>query len=650
GSLNALVFNLISSLPFFVDVAFDLKIIFHALFVVLFLALLYFGAGSIFVAAFHSLKALSISKELCVSVALTLGTVALLWDTFTDYEALSQSTSAQSLIFLLFVLTLDRFLEASFLAEAESFVRFAPVQLSAKVRAFRPQDVPAPGVNRQLAFVDTDAVELQEESVAVEALQPGDVFRVGSREVIPCDGVVLRGTCELREIKLSGLAGFRLKDPGAQVFAGSTVISGEIDCRAESTAEDSRITSFAGELNLIAQKSEGEQQRWSFLEGVLGAVLLVLALSAGLFWYWQGSAWEDAVNISAALLLMSLAPRLVRLLPLTKSVAIVSAFKKGSFLRDHTAIDRLAESRNFVIDYAFDAPPGRVRAVGFELLDERISEPALVSTLLSLLSGSDQEFDEAAVAYLRGMVANPHRLEVSDVHVFAGRGIAGIVEGTEFSMGTEEFLLERGVQFQSSELEQPGRYESITYVALEDEVVARLRYTPRFLHDGSEMVKRLKRLGIRVVLCSSGDWEELDAIGKACGLEQVDIKGGLSPSEYEKRLTALGEFVFYSNGGFKLDPKGGSALTMRVFDELAWDVKRSDITLFSSDLSLVANLYELSRRYSAVRRVNFVLTAVLVPCLLLLAAGGFLSSLLMAVCVLIGALLMQMNVWRLAQD
>ena len=109
-----------------------------------------------------------------------------------------------------------------------------------------------------------------------------------------------------------------------------------------------------------------------------------------------------------------------------------------------------------------------------ELLDDRLSRTALCSYLSSILGRSDDAALSAAADYCQVFSSQAAPERVLGLLEFDGRGIAGAIKGVEISIGSEEFLVERGILIQPTEsaLECAANERAIL-VAIGREVVAR---------------------------------------------------------------------------------------------------------------------------------------------------------------------------------
>jgi hypothetical protein len=111
-----------------------------------------------------------------------------------------------------------------------------------------------------------------------------------------------------------------------------------------------------------------------------------------------------------------------------------------------------------------------------ELLDDRIGEPEICGTLLSLLGRAESTTLSSAAQYCRSRASDLTPERVLDMHEYEGKGVCGLVRGIDITIGTEEFLVERGIVFQPSDvLASPSSPtpSGVLFIAIGDGVIGR---------------------------------------------------------------------------------------------------------------------------------------------------------------------------------
>jgi hypothetical protein len=108
------------------------------------------------------------------------------------------------------------------------------------------------------------------------------------------------------------------------------------------------------------------------------------------------------------------------------------------------------------------------------LMDDRISEHSLCSCIASIVGRAEDPALATIGDYCQRVVGNVATERVVDLHEYEGRGICGTVKGIEFSIGSEDFLVDRGILIQPTESAvEEGSDDRIVLVAIGDDLIAR---------------------------------------------------------------------------------------------------------------------------------------------------------------------------------
>jgi hypothetical protein len=152
---------------------------------------------------------------------------------------------------------------------------------------------------------------------------------------------------------------------------------------------------------------------------------------------------------------------------------VLDALTKGVVIRKADTCRTLAQINTLEID------PSRLqsgllpRVVDFQITDDRLEKSAFCNFILSLLGRAEDRSLLAFANYLRREVSVPTTERVVDLKEYANSGICGTVHGVELSVGSESFLVERGIMVQPSDLNiDDSEGHTLILVALDDDVVA----------------------------------------------------------------------------------------------------------------------------------------------------------------------------------
>ena len=267
------------------------------------------------------------------------------------------------------------------------------------------------------------------ETVAIEALVPGDRVLVRQGETVPADGTIASAQALLDTAALTGEAMPRRLGQDADAMSGSVNAADAFDLLVRRPAADS---TFAGIVRLVeaAQAAKAPMarlaDRWSV--GFLTLTLLI----AGAAWAASG----DPIRAVAVLVVATPCP-LILAVPVALVAGLSRAAQAGVMVKGAGVLEAMARTRVLILDKTGTLTGGQPRITALH--------PAAGVTpevLLRLAAGLDQASQHPVAAALvsearaRGLVlASPEAVTETP-----GQGVAGRIEGMDAVTGAPDFV------------------------------------------------------------------------------------------------------------------------------------------------------------------------------------------------------------------
>ncbi|MDR0810611.1 MAG: heavy metal translocating P-type ATPase, partial [Gemmobacter sp.] len=187
--------------------------------------------------------------------------------------------------------------------------------------------------------------------LAISDIVVGDLVRVRPGGRMPVDGVVVDGTSEVDRSLLTGESLPVWAGPDTVVSAGEVNLTGPLTLRVTAAGRDSSLHRMA---DLVAVAESARTRYTSLAERASRAyspLVHLLSFSAFGFWMWRtGGDIRYAVNISAAVLIITCPCALGLAVPAVVTAASGKLFRKGLLIKQGTALERLAEVDTVVFD------------------------------------------------------------------------------------------------------------------------------------------------------------------------------------------------------------------------------------------------------------------------------------------------------------
>jgi P-type Cu2+ transporter len=560
-----------------------------------------FSGQPFFRSAWASLRAGRLGMDVPISLALILASSISVYETWMS----GHHAYFDAAVMLAFFLLLGRYLDH----RTRAIARSAAEQLAAL-------EVP-----RTTMLVDGVEVE-----TAISAVVPGDVVLVRPGARMPVDGVVIRGASEVDRSLLTGESLPVVVGDGIVVSAGEVNLTGPLTVRVTAAGKESSLHRMA---DLVAV-AEGAKTRYTSLADRAAKLYspLVHMLSFSAFGYWMWATGGDvrfAINISAAVLIITCPCALGLAVPAVITSASGRLFRKGLLIKDGTALERLAEVDTVVFDKTGTLTMGVPKLVAQDHPDD------VVAVAAALAAGSAHPLARALAAG-----AGVARAVVEDIREVPGYGIEGLWQGQRVRLGRADWCGARALA------------TTATYLALGDKTHA-FAFADRLRPGAEDAVAALQAAGMRIELLSGDTEAPVRELASQLGI--TDWRAGVLPAEKAARvakLSAEGHKVLMVGDGLN-DTAALAAAHVSISPASALDAARvaSDIVLLGQDMAPIADALRIGRQ-SARRMVeNFLISGgynvVAVP----LALVGLATPLAAALAMSLSSITVSLNAMRL---
>ncbi|MBO9466234.1 cadmium-translocating P-type ATPase [Tropicibacter sp. R15_0] len=564
-----------------------------------------FAAQPFFKNAWTALKAGHLNMDVPISLAILLALVTSLWETSLSGE----HAYFDAAIALTFFLLTGRYLDH----RTRSVARSAAEELAALEvpRAWR-------------------VTEDGEEQVNVAELQVGDLLRVRPGGRMPVDGEISEGTSELDRSLLTGETLPVFAEPGLSVSAGEVNLTGPLTIRATAVGRDTSLHRMADLVSI----AESGRSRYTSLADKAAKLYApgvhILSALAFIGWYLYSGDLRVALNIAAAVLIITCPCALGLAVPAVTTAASGRLFKRGLLIKDATALERLAQIDTVVFDKTGTLTAGTPEVSNIDDFTRRDLE-----ITLALASGSSHPLSQSLTAAIQG--AGISAAEVTDIQEVPGHGTQGRWNGQLVRLGRAAWV------------DGPSLALTSTCLRVGDGPVQAFTFTDRLRDGAEEAVRALQEGGHKVILMSGDTTPAVEALANRLGIEQWLAEA--LPQDKAARIQALtdqGAKVLMVGDGLN-DTAALTAAHASISPASALDAARvaSDIVLLGGELDPIPEAITTAQKATRRIRENFTIATwyniIAVP----LAIAGLCSPLIAALAMSSSSLTVSLNALRL---
>ncbi|WP_207462658.1 heavy metal translocating P-type ATPase metal-binding domain-containing protein [Azospirillum sp. SYSU D00513] len=558
-----------------------------------------------------ALRAGGTNMDVPISLGVTLASGISLWETVNS----GPHAYFDGAVMLLFFLLIGRYLDS----RARGRARSAAEHLLALGRA-------------PVTVLGEDGVA---HVVAPASVKPGATVLVAAGERVGIDGTVTNGASDLDASVVTGETRPQPVAPGAAVFAGMVNLTSPLRIAVTASGQG---TLLAEMVRLMEASEQGRARFVALADRVARRytpVVHTLALGTFLAWvFGAGLAWQPALLIAVAVLIITCPCALALAVPAVQVVASGRLMQGGVLLKSATALERLAAVDTVVFDKTGTLTLGRP-----ELIPDARRSAEDLAFAATLARNSRHPLSRAL-----DRAAGPG-MPAAGVRELPGRGLElDTAEGT-VRLGSRSFcgVVDADTGGDSTALElwlsRPGR------------APVRFAFADAARRDAAETVAGLAARGCRVELLSGDRAEVVEDLARRLGI--AVWRAGVDPAGKCARLAELraeGRRVLMVGDGLN-DAPALSAADVSASPATATDIAQTSAdAVFQGDrLAPVLELIDTARGAGRLVRQNLLFSLLYNLCAVPLAMLGHVTPLLAAVAMSSSSLVVMANALRLSR-
>lgn len=499
--------------------------------------------------------------------------------------------------------------------------------------------------------VDGDGLHIEK---ALSDIDVGTQILVKAGEVVPLDGVVIRGVSSVNLVHLTGENLPVRKEVHDEVPAGARNLEGALLLNVLHTSSDSTLARI---ITLVTQAQEARPklQRWfdRLSRGYALSIIGLSALFALTFPFFLNIPFlgiEGSLYRALAFLIAASPCALIIAIPIAYLSAISICAKRGILLKGGITLDALASCKAVAFDKTGTLTTGQLSCLGLEgenpLSPEQ--EKEILSASVALEQNAVHPIARSIVAYAEEREIPP--AQVTDFRAIAGFGLEGKVHGKSIFIGHPDYLKDSPLHSQIEKYKKEGE---LIAIMLYGDLPLLFRFQDTVRPHVRETVQALREKRKWWTVMLTGDHEETARrVAEEVGLDEYhanlkpeDKLARVSELTYTKGLAMLGDGVndapalARSTVGISMGKMGSAAA-----------VDASDAVFLNDNIELLDWLVGKAQQTQVIVRQNLTLAALAILFAALPALAGWVPLWLAVVMHEGGTVLVGLNALRLLRN
>lgn len=444
------------------------------------------------------------------------------------------------------------------------------------------------------AVVIKDGIETE---IPAEQVAVGDIFILKSGMSVPCDGVVIEGSCSVDQSALTGESIPVTKNAGDRLMSASVSVGGFVKCRCEKAEKDSTLAKIIALVEDAASSKAPIARLADKISGVFVPAVISLAIISGAVWLLAGQPFSFALNMTISVLVISCPCALGLATPTAIMVGTGKGASLGILIKSAESLETAHLTDTVVLDKTGTCTQGHPEVM--QVISDTYDKNKLLEKVYPLEIMSAHPLAKAVVDYCKSK--NIQKSTAEHFRETAGGGISGIVDGEEISIGNKRLMENSDIDISDflPIAETSAKSGEIPlFVSVNGKAVGIITAADPIKPTSAQAINDFKKMNIRTIMLTGDNEKTAETVKNKLGIDEVyaelmpENKAGII-----QQLQKDGHKVAMIGDGINDAPALTSAdvgIAIGAGQDIA--IESADIVLMNNDLRDAATAVRLSRK------------------------------------------------------
>lgn len=433
--------------------------------------------------------------------------------------------------------------------------------------------------------------------IPIDEVEVGDILLVKPGEKIPVDGKITHGITSVDESMLTGESIPVEKTPGSQVIGASINKNGTVQFQATKVGKDTALS----QIIKLVEEAQGSKapiaKMADVISGYFVPIVMVIAVIAGLGWYFSGESLVFSLTIFIAVLVIACPCALGLATPTAIMVGTGKGAEYGVLIKSGEALESAHKINTIVFDKTGTITEGKPKVTDI-ISTSIIDEERLIQIAASGEKGSEHPLGEAIVNYAQDKAIDILPLE--NFKAVPGHGIEVTINKELILLGNKKLMNDKNIlitlQGESDKLAQEGK--TPMFIAINGEFAGIVAVADVIKASSTRAIEVLHNMGIKVAMITGDNKRTAQAIANEVGIDVVLAEVLPEDKAQEvKNLQNQGLKVAMVGDGINDAPALAQAdIGIAIGSGTDVAMESADIVLMRSDLMDVPTAIQLSKK------------------------------------------------------
>ncbi len=444
--------------------------------------------------------------------------------------------------------------------------------------------------------------------VKSEELKVNDIIVIKKGEVIPVDGVIIKGSTFLDTSSLTGESVVTSVKKDDKVLSGSINTGDIIEVKVVNTYYNSTAYKIL-ELTLNATNNKAKvETSVTKIARFYTPVVLILAIIIGIVLpIITNIPYSESIYRALTFLVISCPCAIAISVPLSYFAGIGTSSKKKILVKGSNFLDAITKCDTIIFDKTGTLTTGSFHLKEIKSYDKNYSEKEILK--LACL-GEKYSNHPIAKVLLNECKEKLNIKKVTDFKEIEGKGISYVIDKHEIKVGSNSFV--------------NTKKEANIFLSIDDSLVGSFIFDDSIKENAKEVISELKKQNIKTIMLTGDNEAFAKSASDKIGLDEH--YSDLLPNEKYEKLEELmrDHQVIFVGDGINDTPSLVKANVGVSMGEIGTNsaIEASDMVIMNDNLSGIINVLKVAKKTNYIIRMNLIFAIATKIIILLLASFG----------------------------
>ncbi|WP_258541993.1 heavy metal translocating P-type ATPase [Parvicella tangerina] len=459
-------------------------------------------------------------------------------------------------------------------------------------------------VKELLKLAPNEAIRIkdgQEEKIAIDDIQVGDLLRVKPGDKIPVDGKIQEGESSIDESMITGEPIPVDKSEGDEVTSGTINGNQSFVMKAEKVGSDTLLSQIIHMVNDASRSRAPIQKLADKISSYFVPIVILVSVITFIIWYLFGPTPQlvFAFVNAIAVLIIACPCALGLATPMSIMVGVGKGAQEGVLIKNAESLEKMNKVDVLIIDKTGTVTEGKPSVEEIIAVSD-YNEETLAQWAASANSQSEHPLASATVEFADRQ--DVKLKDVTDFNAITGKGVAAKIDNKVILVGNEKLMKSKSVEVSAEVTERANKVKSqgktVPYIAIDGSIVGLIVISDAIKTTSKKAIQELRDRGVEVIMMTGDNEHTAKAVAEAIDLDQFEAD--CLPEDKLNKVKALqeaGKIVAMAGDGINDAPALALAnvgISMGTGTDVA--IESSEITLVKGDLHGIVKARVLSHK------------------------------------------------------